>query len=85
MIDAEIEDDDFVIIKTKFAEGGKIAVVLIEDEITLKQIHLRSNNNKIELQPVKSLNRLFYLFFDFENCPKNNQEYKLKRIRNYAL
>ena len=52
MIDAGIDDGDLVIIKKQeFAEDGKIAVVLIEDEITLKRIHLRRNDNKIELQP----------------------------------
>ena len=52
MIGAGIDDGDLVIIKKQeFAEEGRIAVVLIEDEITLKRIHLRNHDNKIELQP----------------------------------
>ena len=52
MIDAGIDDGDIVIIKKQnFAEDGKIAVVLIEDEITLKRIHLRSKENIVELLP----------------------------------
>ena len=52
MIDAGIDDGDLVIIKKQeFAEDGKIAVVLIENEITLKRIHLRNEDNKVELLP----------------------------------
>ena len=52
MIEAGIDDGDLVIIKKQeYAEDGKVAVVLIEDEITLKRIHLREEDNKVELLP----------------------------------
>ena len=52
MIDAGIEDGDFVLVRnTNQANDGDIVVALVDDETTLKRIHFDNKNKKVILHP----------------------------------
>jgi len=53
MIDAHIEDGDYVVIRPcSLPKNGDIAAILIDDEVTLK--YFFSTENQIELRPANS-------------------------------
>ena len=55
MIDAGIRDGSIVFIKSQpTVENGQIAVVLIEDEATLKRVYFDKENGRIILNPANS-------------------------------
>lgn len=52
MINANIDDGDFVIVRQQnTANEGDIIVALIDDEATLKRYYLDRKNNKVRLHP----------------------------------
>ena len=52
MIDARIYDGDLVFVKKQeMVENGEIAVVLVNDEVTLKKVFYEPNKNRIMLMP----------------------------------
>ena len=52
MINANIEDGDFVIVRQQnTAEDGQIVVALIDDEATLKRYYRDNKNRRIRLHP----------------------------------
>ncbi len=63
MVNAEICDGDYVIVKQQeTAEEGQIIVALIDDEATLKRYYLDKANKKIRLHPEN--NKMKDMFFD---------------------
>ena len=55
MIEANIFDDDLVLIKQQnFAETGQIVAALINDEVTLKRFYPEPEKKRIRLQPENS-------------------------------
>ena len=55
MIEAGIEDGDYVIIRQQnHAEEGQIVVALVEDSATLKRYYLDRENRRIRLHPENS-------------------------------
>lgn len=52
MIDARINDGDLIFVKKQeMVENGEIAVILINDEVTLKKVFYEPNKNRIMLMP----------------------------------
>ena len=52
MINANIEDGDFVIVRQQnTAEDGQLVVALIDDEATLKRYYRDNKNRQIRLHP----------------------------------
>ncbi len=52
MVEARINDGDLVFVKKQeMVENGEIAVVLINDEVTLKKVFYEPNKNRIMLMP----------------------------------
>lgn len=63
MINANIDDGDFVIVKQQnYAEEGDIVVALIENETTLKRYYLDRKKKKVRLHPEN--NEMEDMFFD---------------------
>ena len=63
MINAGIDDGDYVIVKQQeSAEEGQIVVALIDDEATLKRYYLDKENQQIRLHPEN--NNMEDMFFD---------------------
>ena len=63
MINANISDGDFVIIRQQEqAEEGQIVVALINDEATLKRFYLEKNTKRIKLHPENE--KMRDMFFD---------------------
>ena len=63
MVNAGIDDGDFVIVKQqKTAEEGQIIVALIEDAATLKRFHIDKRKHKIRLHPENE--EMSDMFFD---------------------
>ncbi len=56
MIDAQITDGDYVVVrKTDTASPGEMVVTLIEDEATLKYWYPEPEKNRIRLQPANAM------------------------------
>lgn len=52
MVEARINDGDLVFVKKQeMVENGEIAVILINDEVTLKKVFYEPNKNRIMLMP----------------------------------
>ena len=63
MINANIEDGDFVIVRQQnTAEEGQIVVALIDDEATLKRFYLDKKKHRVRLHPEND--KMEDMFFD---------------------
>lgn len=66
MINANIEDGDFVIVRQQnYANEGEIIVALIDDETTLKRYYLDKRKHKVRLHPEND--KYEDMFFDSIN------------------
>lgn len=55
MIDAGIEDGDFVLVRQQsYADNGQIVVALVGDEATLKRFYPEPENHRVRLHPENS-------------------------------
>lgn len=63
MVNANIEEGDFVIVKQQnMAEEGQIVVALIDDAATLKRFYIDKKKRKIRLHPEND--NMEDMFFD---------------------